>query len=69
MQIQLEKIRAAEHEVRWQHEEDIEECSNCRQPFSVTKRKVCFFFITFNSLLLIMLFICAEFVSIQCGIY
>ncbi|KAK2142195.1 hypothetical protein LSH36_986g00042 [Paralvinella palmiformis] len=39
LQIQLEKIRAAEHEVRWQHEEDIEECSNCRQPFSVTKRK------------------------------
>ena len=38
--IQLEKIRAAENEVRWQHEDDVEECSNCRQAFTVTKRKV-----------------------------
>ncbi|XP_059165914.1 rab GTPase-binding effector protein 1-like isoform X1 [Physella acuta] len=39
LQIQLEKIRQAENEVRWQHEEDIDDCNNCRQPFSVTKRK------------------------------
>lgn len=39
LQIQLEKIRQAENEVRWQHEEDVEDCNNCRQNFSVTKRK------------------------------
>ncbi|XP_062577001.1 rab GTPase-binding effector protein 1-like isoform X3 [Saccostrea cucullata] len=39
LQIQLEKIRQAENEVRWQHEDDIEECTNCKQAFSVTKRK------------------------------
>ena len=40
VQIQLEKIRQAENEVRWQHEDDVEDCNNCRQSFSVTKRKV-----------------------------
>lgn len=40
LQIQLEKIRQAENEVRWQHEDDIEDCTNCKQAFSVTKRKV-----------------------------
>ncbi|BFZ04743.1 hypothetical protein BsWGS_07781 [Bradybaena similaris] len=39
LQIQLEKIRQAENEVRWQHEDDIDDCNNCKQPFSVTKRK------------------------------
>ncbi|XP_074642216.1 rab GTPase-binding effector protein 1-like [Tubulanus polymorphus] len=39
LQIQLEKIRQAETEVRWQHEEDIDDCNNCKQIFSVTKRK------------------------------
>lgn len=41
LQIQLEKIRQAENEVRWQHEDDVEDCTNCKQAFSVTKRKVC----------------------------
>lgn len=40
LQIQLEKIRQAENEVRWQHEDDVEDCTNCKQAFSVTKRKV-----------------------------
>lgn len=39
LQIQLEKIRQAENEVRWQHEDDIEDCTNCKQAFSVTRRK------------------------------
>ncbi|XP_060079265.1 rab GTPase-binding effector protein 1-like [Ylistrum balloti] len=39
LQIQLEKIRQAETEVRWQHEDDVDECTNCKQAFSVTKRK------------------------------
>lgn len=39
LQIQLEKIRQAETEVRWQHEEDIDDCNNCKQQFTVTKRK------------------------------
>merc|ERR1719410_2562603 len=39
LQVELEKIRQAEKEVRWQHEEDVEECGGCRQGFSVTRRK------------------------------
>jgi len=39
-QIQLEKIRASENEVRWQHEDDVDDCSNCKQTFHVTRRKV-----------------------------
>ncbi|RUS84817.1 hypothetical protein EGW08_007432 [Elysia chlorotica] len=39
LQIQLEKIRQAENEVRWQHEDDIDDCSNCKQTFTVTRRK------------------------------
>ena len=39
LQVELEKIRQAETEVRWQHEEDVEECNSCRQQFSVTRRK------------------------------
>lgn len=39
LQIQLEQIRQSETEVRWQNEEDIDECHSCKQQFSVTKRK------------------------------
>merc|ERR1719192_2418279 len=39
LQVELEKIRQSEKEVRWQHEEDVDDCSSCRQPFSVTRRK------------------------------
>ncbi|KAI0216904.1 Rab GTPase-binding effector protein 1 [Lamellibrachia satsuma] len=39
LQIQLEKIRGAEHEVRWQHEEDVDDCTKCHQAFSYTRRK------------------------------
>ena len=39
LQVELEKIRQAEKEVRWQHEEDVEECNNCRQSFSSSKKK------------------------------
>ena len=39
-QIQLEQLRQAETEVRWENEEDVDECHNCKQPFTVTKRKV-----------------------------
>ncbi|KAK6190582.1 hypothetical protein SNE40_002416 [Patella caerulea] len=39
LQIQLEKIRQAENEVRWQHEDDIDDCTNCKQQFGVTRRK------------------------------
>ena len=38
--IQLEKIRADEHEVRWQHEEDVDDCTNCKKTFEVLRRKV-----------------------------
>merc|ERR1719347_29875 len=39
LQMELEKIRQAEKEVRWQHEEDVDDCNSCKTPFSVTKRK------------------------------
>lgn len=39
LQVQLEKIRESDTVVRWQHEEDVDECPNCRQVFSSTKRK------------------------------
>ncbi|PBC32559.1 Rab GTPase-binding effector protein [Apis cerana cerana] len=40
LQVQLERIRQAGSEVRWQHEEDIEECPTCHTTFTVTKKKV-----------------------------
>lgn len=39
LQVQLERIREAETEVRWQHDDDVEECNGCHQPFSGTRRK------------------------------
>ena len=41
-QIQLEQIRAQETEVRWQHEEDVDECPRCKRafPHGTSKRKV-----------------------------
>ncbi|XP_011699995.1 PREDICTED: rab GTPase-binding effector protein 1 isoform X4 [Wasmannia auropunctata] len=39
LQVQLERIRQAGSEVRWQHEEDVEECPSCHTTFSVTKKK------------------------------
>lgn len=39
LQQDLERIRAADTQVRWEHEEDVEECPNCKNGFSVTRRK------------------------------
>ncbi|XP_045121042.1 rab GTPase-binding effector protein 1-like isoform X2 [Portunus trituberculatus] len=39
LQVQLEKIRQSEKEVRWQHEEDQEECNSCKQRFSAMGRR------------------------------
>lgn len=39
LQVQLEKIRDSDSQVRWQHEDDVEECPSCRNSFSVTRRK------------------------------
>ncbi|CAH1801364.1 unnamed protein product [Owenia fusiformis] len=39
LQIQLEKIRQGENEVRWQHEEDANDCENCHKEFGVSRRK------------------------------
>lgn len=38
-QIQLEKIRDSDTQVRWQHEEDVDECPTCRSAFTVKKKK------------------------------
>ncbi|GJQ81874.1 hypothetical protein Trydic_g9899 [Trypoxylus dichotomus] len=39
LQVQLEKIRDSDTQVRWQHDEDVDECPTCRSGFTVTKRK------------------------------
>lgn len=39
LQVQLEKIRQSDSEVRWQHEDDVDECNNCKQRFSSLRRK------------------------------
>ncbi|XP_076270633.1 rab GTPase-binding effector protein 1-like isoform X2 [Rhynchophorus ferrugineus] len=39
LQVQLEKIRESDNQVRWQHEEDVDECPHCRNPFTNTKKK------------------------------
>jgi len=39
LQVEMEKIRQQEKEVRWQHEEDVEDCNSCKATFSVTRRK------------------------------
>ncbi|XP_026463242.1 rab GTPase-binding effector protein 1-like [Ctenocephalides felis] len=39
LQVELEKIRAEDTQVRWQHDEDVEECPTCRHGFNVTRRK------------------------------
>lgn len=38
--MQLEKIRSADTQVRWQDEEDCYKCPSCKQDFTVTRRKV-----------------------------
>ena len=41
LQVQLEKIRQSEKEVRWQYEEDVDDCTSCHQRFTgVGRRKV-----------------------------
>ncbi|XP_069703128.1 rab GTPase-binding effector protein 1 isoform X2 [Periplaneta americana] len=39
LQVQLERIREADTQVRWQHDEDVEECQGCRTGFSFTRSK------------------------------
>lgn len=39
LQVELEKIRQAENEVRWQHEDDVLLCNACKQPFNKIRRK------------------------------
>lgn len=40
LQVQLEKIRESGSEVRWQHEEDVDECPTCHTAFTTSKKKV-----------------------------
>uniref|UniRef100_A0A0K2SVX9 Rab GTPasebinding effector protein 1like [Aplysia californica] n=1 Tax=Lepeophtheirus salmonis TaxID=72036 RepID=A0A0K2SVX9_LEPSM len=39
LQMELEKIRQSEKEVRWQHEDDVSSCSNCSNSFGSNKHK------------------------------
>ncbi|XP_060523357.1 rab GTPase-binding effector protein 1 [Cylas formicarius] len=39
LQMELEKIRELDHEVRWQHDEDVSECPACRSPFSRDRKR------------------------------
>lgn len=45
LQMELERLREAEKEVRWQHEDDVDECPGCKLQFSVTRRKVLQYFV------------------------
>lgn len=38
--MELEKIRAADTSVRWQDDEDVDNCPSCKTNFTVTRRKV-----------------------------
>ncbi|XP_011305502.1 early endosome antigen 1 isoform X3 [Fopius arisanus] len=40
LQVQLEKIRESGSEVRWQHEEDVDECPTCHVAFTIGKKRV-----------------------------
>lgn len=42
LQMELEKIRVADagNCVRWEDEDDVDECRSCRAVFTVTRRKV-----------------------------
>lgn len=52
--MELEKIRAEDTQVRWQDDEDVDECRNCKANFTVTRRKVRSFILytCFNQILL-----------------
>ncbi|XP_077995357.1 rab GTPase-binding effector protein 1-like [Glandiceps talaboti] len=39
LQVELEKIRSTNNEVRWQHEDDVTECQTCKSPFTGSKKK------------------------------
>lgn len=40
LQVQLEGFRQPNTQVRWQHEEDVEECPSCHNTFGSSSRKV-----------------------------
>ncbi|RWS05649.1 rab GTPase-binding effector protein 1-like protein [Dinothrombium tinctorium] len=40
LQIQLEKIRQADVEVRWQHDDDVKDCNQCKKIFHSKKEKM-----------------------------
>ncbi|MFH4983812.1 hypothetical protein AB6A40_010521 [Gnathostoma spinigerum] len=40
LQIELEKIRQSEQEARWQFEEDVNSCNQCKNPFNKNKSKI-----------------------------
>lgn len=44
LQIELEKIRGADTEVRWQYEDDVNDCNGCKVAFNSGKKKVMFLF-------------------------
>ncbi|XP_017780411.1 PREDICTED: rab GTPase-binding effector protein 2 isoform X2 [Nicrophorus vespilloides] len=39
LQVQLQKIRDSDAQVRWQHDEDVDDCPSCRSGFTSHKRK------------------------------
>ncbi|XP_037091000.1 rab GTPase-binding effector protein 1-like [Pollicipes pollicipes] len=39
LQMELERIRQSDTEVRWQHEDDVDDCSRCHVRFTVSRRK------------------------------
>ena len=39
LQMELEKIRQSEKEVRWQHEDDVKDCQGCQTLFTGGSRR------------------------------
>ncbi|XP_046687010.1 rab GTPase-binding effector protein 1-like isoform X1 [Homalodisca vitripennis] len=39
LQQELERIRSADTQVRWEHLEDVDECHGCRSPFTTNRQK------------------------------
>ncbi|XP_041979119.1 early endosome antigen 1 isoform X2 [Aricia agestis] len=40
LQVELERVRAPDRDVRWQHEDDVNECTSCHTPLTHIKKKV-----------------------------
>lgn len=57
LQIELEKIRKENTEVRWQHDEDVIDCQGCKETFPSPKKKVSQVFSFPTSIIILTIFL------------